>query len=651
MTDQPLDLRDLAPRRRHETVFETFEALESGESLTLINDHNPRPLIRQMEGTLEAFDAEACSIEQEGDNRFVIELPKRQPPAPDTPDEIETALADIEDPDLGVSIVDSGLVTDTEVGVDRDSGEPEATVVLNTMGLGDEQEGDLVDAIRDAIAAETEIRRVQIVAGEGVGPSGGPSADRDGTKSGDDSNVQAISKSKARERLRDVQHPEAAGDVVETGIVTDVTVDGGAVTASVDTSDLTAGSRERRRELFDRMGAALYNAHGVSEVRIDTGDGTARIDPPRHEDPAMTDTHDGSMGGMPGAQGTTPLQQADQQSRAGQAPPTLDITGIETIVLVASAKGGVGKTTVATQLARGLADGDTEVGLLDADFSGPDVPRVLDLEPRITRGSVIDPIEFDGIEVMSVGLMENHPTAWNGEMVHNALFNLLEDVDWGAETLVVDLPPGVSDTMMTMLQFVPIDGVVLVTTPYPTSIADTNEGAELFREGDVPVVGAVVNMAGYECPSCGDSHDLFEDGGHEGALEFPVLDELPFSESLRSFEGEPPEQFVELAETVAGSLPDGGDVEVPDGAIDIRDMPDRGRYEAVEDGFRTCEPGDTLSIVSDRHPAGLAVALVELVDGDGGPTDVFDEYSVTSIAPDKWLLTVRLPESIDARAG
>jgi len=651
MTDEPLDLRELAPQRRHETVFEAFEALEPDESLTLINDHNPRPLIRQMEGIYEAFDAENCSIEQEGGDRFVIELPKRRPPVADTRGEIENALADLEDPDLGVSIIDSGLVTDTEVGVDRDSGEPEATVVLNTMGLGDDQEGDLVDAIRNAIAAETEIQRVQIVASEGGGPSGGQSTDRSSAKSGNDSAVQAISDSKARERLRDVQHPEAGGDVVETGLVTDVAVDGGTVTVSTDTSDLTAGSRERRRELFDRMGATLYNAHGVSEVQINTGDGTVQVDAPRHEDPAMVDTPDGSMGGMPGIQGTTPLQQADQQPQAGQAPPTLDIAGIETIVLVASAKGGVGKTTVATQLARGLADSETDVGLLDADFSGPDVPRVLDLEPRITRGSVIDPIEFDGIEVMSVGLMENHPTAWNGEMVHNALFNLLEDVDWGAETLVVDLPPGVSDTMMTVLQFVPIDGVVLVTTPYPTSIADTNEGAALFREGDVPVLGTVVNMAGYECPNCGDSHGLFEDEGYEDALTFPVLDEIPFSESLRSFEGEPPDSFVELAETVVESLSDEGGVEVPDDAIDVRDMPDRGRYEAVEDGFQTCDPGDTLSLVSDRHPAGLAVALAELVDSNGGPTDIFDEYSVTSIAPDKWLLTVRLPEAVDATSG
>jgi len=301
-------------------------------------------------------------------------------------------------------------------------------------------------------------------------------------------------------------------------------------------------------------------------------------------------------------------------------------------------------------LARGLEAGGGDIGLLDADFSGPDVPRVLDLEPRITEGEAIDPVEFEGLQVMSVGLMENHPTAWNGEMVHNALFNLMEDVDWNVDTLVVDLPPGVSDTMMTMLQFVPIDGVVLVTTPYPTAIADTNEGAALFREGDVPVVGAVLNMAGFECPTCGDAHDLFEAAEVDEDLEFPVLEELPFSDALRSFEGDPPERFVRLAGAIEEGIETDGEIEVPDDAIDVRGMPDRGRYEAVEDGFRTAEIGETLSIVSDRHPAGLAVSLIEMVGGDGGPTEVFEEYAVDSIAPDEWLLTVRKPEPADTAA-
>jgi len=646
MAREPVDLRDLPPAERHGTVFEEFEQLEPGETLTLINDHDPRPLVRQMEGSVEAFDAENYSVEQEGEQRFVIELPKRRPGDPDENVAIEDALTEVTDPDLEVSIINSGMVTDVEVGVDRDSGEPEATVVLNTMGLSEEQESDLVDDIRAAVATETEIQHVQVVAGEGNSPLNGASS------SSRAAGPQAISTSDARERLADVQHPDRADDVTEAGLVTGIAVDGGTVTVSVDTSDLTGGSRERQRELFDRMGAALYNAHGVQDVRIDAGDETVRIDRPRDEDPAMVDTPGEGMGGMPGAEGTSPLQQPEHLGGPGpgQAPPTMDLAGIETILLVASAKGGVGKTTVATQLARGLAGHGEDVGLLDADFSGPDVPRVLDIEPRITRGEVIDPVDSEGLEVMSVGLMENHPTAWNGEMVHNALFNLLEDVDWGADTLVVDLPPGVSDTMMTMLQFVPVDGVVLVTTPYPTAVADTNEGAALFREGDVPVLGAVVNMAGFECPSCGDSHALFEDGV-EDALEFPVLDELPFSHALRSFDGEPPEQFVQLAETVTESLPDDEEVEIPDDAVDVRDLPERARYEAVEDAFHANDGGDRLSVVSDRHPAGLAVALVELVDGDGGPTEVFEEYTVQSVDSDAWVLTVRLPESVGATAG
>lgn len=647
MTGEKLDLRDLPPKERHETVFEAFENLDAGETLTLLNDHNPRPLIRQLEGSVEAFDAEGYAIEQRDKNEFVIELPKQHPDDDGLKASIRNALADVKDPDLdGVSVLDSGVVTDTEVGVDRESGQTEATIVLNAMGLADDQKTDLAERIETMIARETDIQRVQIVT-SGTGHS--PSASSDSSEA----KTQAITESTARGRLEDVDHPDRAADVVETNVVTGIDVDGDTVTVSVETDELTAGSRNRRDELFDRMGAALYNADGVHEVRIDTGDESIRIDRPRNEDPAMAAAPGNGMGGMPGAEGTTPLQQPEQAGRSGpgQAPPTMDVSGIDSILLVASAKGGVGKTTVATQLARGFAAEDDDVGLLDADFSGPDVPRVLDLEPRITKGEVIDPVEFEDLQVMSVGLMENHPTAWNGEMVHNALFNLLEDVDWDVDTLVVDLPPGVSDTMMTMVQFVPIDGIILVTTPYPTAVADTNDGAALFREGDVPVIGTVVNMAGYECPDCGGSHELFEDGTLKADLEFPVLDELPFSPSLRSFDGEPPERFTQLAETVAESLSTDEDVEVPDDAIDVRDLPERGRYEAVEDGFRTLEAGETLSIVSDRHPAGLAVALVELLDGDGGPTDVFEEYSVDSIAADEWLLTVRLPKSTEATTG
>lgn len=237
-------------------------------------------------------------------------------------------------------------------------------------------------------------------------------------------------------------------------------------------------------------------------------------------------------------------------------------------------------------------------------------------------------------------------------MIHNALFNLLEDVDWDVETLLVDLPPGASDTMMTFLQFVPIDGVVLVTTPYPTAIADTNAGATLFREGDVPVVGAVVNMIGFECPNCGDSHTLFEDGDYESQLAFPILAEIPFGERFRRFDGELPEKISELTSTVVENIPENDRVAIPDTAVDVRGYPEHGRFEAVEDEFRVREPGETISVVSDRHPAGLAVSLAELTGREAGPSEVFDEYTVQTAAADTWVLTVQKPsDPIEGRTG
>jgi ATP-binding protein involved in chromosome partitioning len=658
MGKETIDLGELSHAERHDRVHEAFETLDAGETLRIVNDHDPQPLVRELDGQYDAFDAADYVLERRGEAEFVAEFPKATAEMPDSEDRIRSALAEVDDPDLsGVDIVASGMVTDVSVSLDPESGEPEATIGLNTSGLSDDQLDALAEDVEVALQGAADIRRFQLVAGEsdpGTGSGAGPG--RGGGSPGDaGSAVQAVSEQGALERLGDVDHPDHGTDLDETGFVRGVTVDGAAVTVAVDLHQLSDASRARREELFDRMGSALYNTDGVRAVRVDTGEDVHEIDPPTEEDPAMTSTPGEGMGGPPETQGTTPLQQPEELGPrgpgSGEAPPTLQFDDVDRVVVVGSAKGGVGKTTVATQLALGLDDAaDGDVGLLDADFSGADVPRLLDLEPRITEGAAIDPIPVEGLSVMSIGLMENHPTAWNGEMVHNALFNLLEDVDWDVETLVVDLPPGVSDTMMTFLQFVPIDGVVLVTTPYPTAVADTNEGASLFREGDVPVLGAVVNMAGFECPSCGDVHDLFEDG-QPVSLEYPVLAELPFSEELRAVDGESPDGIRSLAETIDESVAAESDREVPDDAVDVREYPEHGRYEAVEDAFAAAAPEDEFTVLSDRHPAGLAVALLDRIDAEGGPAEVFETYAVTSLSADEWLLTIEKPAAADARAG
>jgi len=626
MTEATLDLREKPPAERHTAVFGAFETLEPGEALTVINDHDPSPLLHQMEAELATFDAEASTVERAGSNRYEARLEKTS--GPDGTDEggthetsVREALATVMDPDLGVDVMESGLVKSIDVQTGGDSTPSEVTVRIEATGMDGSTVDDLEDEIEAAVGSGTTFDDVDV---RRMGTGGG----------------RSVSADEVLERLSDVSHPDQTTNVVETGLVSDVEVTDGAVTVSLDEPELAGDLEDIRGEFLQLVGEAAYNAYGVSQVRIDTGDAVVPIDPPREEDPPLADAP--AAGGPPGASGPSPLEHgADQQA---SAPPTLDLVGIEDVIVIASAKGGVGKTTIATQLARSLSALDRDVGLLDADFSGPDVPQLFELEPQITEGTVVEPVDHDGLEVMSVGLMENPPTAWNGEMIHNALFNLLEDVDWTADTLVVDLPPGASDTLMTFLQFVPIDGVVLVTTPYPTAVADTNTGAALFREGDVSVLGVVVNMAGFACPSCGDEHELFPAADIDDALEYPVLAELPFSPEVRSFTGDPPSTLQALAETVAESLPVEEGSTVPDDAVDVRDLPEHARVEAVEDAFVARDPGTVLTVVSDRNPAGLAVALVDVLDVDESPSEVFETYEVDATASDRWVLRVGKPQ-------
>lgn len=632
MSDPTLDVRDRPPADRHATVFDAFESLAPGESVTVVNDHDPSPLIHQIEYEFETFDAEASTVEHSGEDRFEARLVKGT--AEQTNDEVDVsavvadALQGVTDPELGVSVIDAGVIASVERTMSSESGKAGVIIELDTTGLPRSGLEELEASVESAVANEPMIDRVTVRRQAG---------DQGATVSVDE----------VRTRLADVSHPDLTEDVLTSEVVTDIDLAERTVTISVEESALPGDLGDFRGEFLELVGQAAYNAHGVAEVQIDTGDAVVPIEPPQTEDPPLADAPE--AGGPPGTEEPSPLQHGvDQQS---SAPPTLDLSGIENVVVVASTKGGVGKTTVATQLARSLSSQGQDIGLLDADFTGPDIPTLLGLEPQITEGSIIEPVEYEGIQVMSVGLMQNRPTAWNGEMIHNALFNLLEDVGWDAETLVVDLPPGASDTLMTFLQFVPIDGVLLVTTPYPASIADTNEGATLFKEGDIPVLGVVLNMATFACPNCDEEHDLFPTEDAAEALDYPVVTDLPFSREIRSFSNQPPDRFQTLAETIVEGVSASEEVTVPEDAIDVRGLPDHGRVETVEDAFIGLAPEEVLTVVSDRHPAGLAVALVDVVGVNGSPSEVFDEYAVAARDADEWVLRVRKPQEADSTSA
>lgn len=218
------------------------------------------------------------------------------------------------------------------------------------------------------------------------------------------------------------------------------------------------------------------------------------------------------------------------------------LPNVKNIVAVSSGKGGVGKTTVAVNAGRVLAERGARVGLLDADLYGPNVPRMLGDgdEPRLdTESETLYPPEWNGIKVMSLGFLvpEHEAAVMRGPMLDSTLERLLTDVAWdGLDYLFVDLPPGTGDAQLTLCQTVPVTGAVVVTTPQSVSTDDAHRSLSQFAEQSIPVLGVVENMRTFTCPSCGDSHDLLGRGGGEdlaNEYDLPFLGAVPFDPTVR----------------------------------------------------------------------------------------------------------------------
>lgn len=205
--------------------------------------------------------------------------------------------------------------------------------------------------------------------------------------------------------------------------------------------------------------------------------------------------------------------------------PKLDLP-IKKIIAVASGKGGVGKSTVAVNLAANLAKMGKSVGLLDADIYGPSVPRLTGLpyeKPAMNAEKQIIPFNAHGMKVMSIGFMvdQDMPMIWRGPMVQSAIYQMLRDVEWGTEdapldVLVIDMPPGTGDAQLTLAQKVDVDGVVIVSTPQDLALMDAVKAIEMFRKTDVPILGLIENMSTHICSSCGHEEHIF---GHGGARD------------------------------------------------------------------------------------------------------------------------------------
>lgn len=232
-------------------------------------------------------------------------------------------------------------------------------------------------------------------------------------------------------------------------------------------------------------------------------------------------------------------------------PRAIGVPGVKHIIAVASGKGGVGKSTVAVNLALGLVKLGLKVGILDADIYGPSMPKLLGINRRpelaAPNTKTLKPLERHGLKAMSMGFMvdEDTPMVWRGPMVMGALTQMLREVAWGdLDILVVDMPPGTGDVQLTISQQTPLAGAVVVSTPQDLALADARKGLAMFRKVEVPIFGIIENMSYFICGKCDERHEIFGHGGAKAEakrLGVPFLGEIPLEAALRkhSDEGEP----------------------------------------------------------------------------------------------------------------
>jgi ATP-binding protein involved in chromosome partitioning len=318
-------------------------------------------------------------------------------------------------------------------------------------------------------------------------------------------------------RLKSVNDPDRGGNIVDLGMVSGLALRAGHVAFAIEVDRARAPKLESLRRAAEKAVDSLPGVLSVSAV--------------------LTAERPANQGKAPAA---APSGDAPAAGGRTQAAKPL-VPGVHSIVAVASGKGGVGKSTVAVNLALALKALGLKVGLLDSDIYGPSQPRMMGIsgKPTSLDGRRLLPLENYGIKVMSIGFMvaEDTPMIWRGPMVMSAINQMLRDVEWGElDILVVDLPPGTGDAQLTMAQQVPLSGAVIVSTPQDIALLDARKGLNMFRKVDVPVLGIIENMSYFLCPHCGERSDIFSHGGARREAEklgTEFLGEIPLDMAIR----------------------------------------------------------------------------------------------------------------------
>ncbi len=243
---------------------------------------------------------------------------------------------------------------------------------------------------------------------------------------------------------------------------------------------------------------------------------------------------------LPGVKNAAVVFTAHKAAAPAPQPSAALLPGVKSVIAVASGKGGVGKSTIAVNLAVALAQNGLKVGLLDADIYGPSLPRMVGLnrKPEVRDGKMI-PLEAWGLRCMSIGFLVEEETAmvWRGPMVMGALNQMLGQVDWGTlDVLVIDMPPGTGDAQLTLAQKANLAGAVIVSTPQDIALIDARRGIKMFEQVRVPVLGLVENMSFFACPNCGTHTNIFGHGGAQAEatrIGVPFLGEIPLQLAIR----------------------------------------------------------------------------------------------------------------------